>query len=108
VYPVRGQVFFKDKPAEGAVVTLTPSAGSDTKTPRPQGAVEEDGSFSLNTFDLDDGAPEGDYAVTIRWAGKSGRPGPDLLKGRYSDPKRPIQRVTIRAGDNNLEPIRLK
>jgi hypothetical protein len=108
VYPVRGQVFFKDEPAEGAVVTLTPSAGFDAKTPRPQGAVEKDGSFRLNTFDLHDGAPEGDYVVTIRWGGKSGRPGPDRFRERYNDPKRPIQRVTIRAGDNNLEPIRLK
>ncbi|HEV3344879.1 MAG TPA: hypothetical protein VG125_31165, partial [Pirellulales bacterium] len=52
----------------------------------------------MSTYELNDGAPAGRYAVTITWPGANPRSngegdeeiqGPDQLGGRYSNPQRP-------------------
>ena len=58
---------------------------------RPQAVVAADGSFRLTTFINHDGAPAGDYYVTVYWPAPGPedetRPRPDLLGGRYADPR---------------------
>jgi hypothetical protein len=93
VYPVQGQVRAAgDQPAEGALVIFHPlgeAAGDSTK---PLAYVKSDGSFHLTTYTQDDGAPEGEYAITIEWHSPNANPfagkkeTPDLLDGRYKDP----------------------
>src|SRR5687767_4512279 len=72
VYPVQGSLFVKGKPAVGAAVTFHPlpleSGKSTALTSRA--TVSDDGTFRLATYNLDDGAPEGEYAVTVYWPGK--------------------------------------
>jgi uncharacterized CHY-type Zn-finger protein len=63
VFPTEGMVFYKGKPAVGAVVTLIPEDKRDHYF--PWGKVREDGSFRLTTYEPDDGAPAGRYKVTI-------------------------------------------
>jgi hypothetical protein len=91
VYPVQGQAFVQKKPAVGALVIFTPKENAEReKWPMgyPRGNVQADGSFKLTTYRPDDGAPAGNYAVTVYW----GSPGSDevregdLLQGRYVDP----------------------
>jgi hypothetical protein len=116
VYPVHGQVFDnKDKPAAGAMVVFHPVGGAPDDIDKPRAFVADDGSFALTTYEKDDGAPEGEYVVTIEWRPKSANPfdakkmQPDHLKGRYSDVKRSRIRFKIEAKpDNKLEPIRLR
>jgi glycine/D-amino acid oxidase-like deaminating enzyme len=110
VYPVRGQVFVQGKPAVQARVTLHPVDPTDTA--RPSAVVEEDGSFRFSTYLAFDGAPAGEYVVTVEWPSAARKQdelnaGLDLLQGRYSDPKKSPLRVRVREEQNELEPFRL-
>jgi|SRR5215831_15610996 len=115
VYPVHGYVFdANNKPASGALVVFHPLEGDAGDRDKPRAFVAEDGSFALTTYEKEDGAPEGEYVVTIEWRPKSANPfdankqKPDQLKGRYSDAKKSKLRFKIdRKQDNMLEPIRL-
>ena len=114
VYPVRGGVFFRDRPAPGATVVFHPVASTDPKAPRPSGVVAADGTFTLSTFALDDGAPAGDYVVAIVWltpapatATASAERG-NRLPQVYADPKSSPLRATVKEGPNVLDPFKLK
>jgi hypothetical protein len=111
--PVRGKVFFRDRPAEGARVTFVPQGGNDPRAARPTAAVERDGTFRLSTRSSYDGAPAGRYAVTVVYRSPTKKvddenAGPDLLDGKYRDPKTTPLRADVKAGENELEPFRLK
>ncbi len=76
----------------------------------PHAIVEPDGSFRLTTYRTGDGAPAGSYALTVSWPlppVRGREEGPDRLRGRYADPARPLRRVEVAAGDNDLGTIRL-
>lgn len=70
--------------------------------------VEKDGSFQLSTYELHDGAPAGDYAVTVFWTGNADGPAPDVLRHRYGDPSRPVVKTTVQGPEVRLEPFQLK
>jgi hypothetical protein len=68
VYPVRGKVTLDGQPAVGAFVKFKMINGSgQTKWMMPQGTTDEDGTFRLDTYEMGDGAPEGNYNVFINW-----------------------------------------
>jgi hypothetical protein len=60
------------------------------KTIVPQAVTDDDGRFDLSTYGMEDGAPVGDYEVTIDWpAYRHGRTiGPNRLGEKFSDPKK--------------------
>ncbi len=112
VYPTTGKVFYLGTPAEWARVTLVSLDGRDPKKPKPGGQVGSDGSFRLSTYASYDGAPAGRYAVTIVYPSPARKEndenvGPDLLQGRYADPKTTPLTVQIKKGTNHLEPFNL-
>lgn len=112
VHPVRGEVYVNGKPAAGAVVELRAADDAERDQFRPHGICGPDGSFRLTTFRSNDGAPVGDYALTVTWP-LPPRPGtdedgPDRFTGRHADPRRPPQRVAVTAGTNDLGRIDLK
>ena len=113
VFPVQGTIAYQGKPAAGAIVILHPQ-GESTKTHmKARGKSDVDGMFRLTTYDLEDGAPAGDYIVTLYWP--VARPpgaldlddGPDRLAGRYLDIKTPLTRLTIRPEPTVLPPIKI-
>ncbi len=117
-HPASGTVSFGGKPAKGVVVTLIPAdAQTLPLTGYPRGEVDADGRFTLTTLSPGDGAPAGEYKLTLRWpvdlAGKAkslaeaqGEGGDaDKLKSRYADPKTTPWSVTIKPGDNALAPV---
>lgn len=114
VYPVRGTVLYRDKPAAGARVVFHPVNSAAHDQPVPQATVDADGSFRLSTYTQHDGAPPGTYAVTVQWSSDSvkeedGTPvGPDRLQGRYGDPKKTPLRIEVRAERNELKPFLIK
>lgn len=113
VHPVRGQLFVGEKAPAGAFILLIPvNEPADSPVPRPRATVASDGSFQISTFGENDGAPAGEYLVTVTWPGgvlPDGREEPeDKLLGRYANPSQPAARVTIREGANELEVMRLK
>ena len=110
VYPTTGRLLINGAPPAGAIVGLHPANGDfDERGSRPAGKVQDDGSFVLATYGVEDGVPEGDYVVTVFWpANPEGPdPGPDRLSGRYAAPKASPLRITVHEGDNELEPIEL-
>jgi hypothetical protein len=119
VNPVEGQVFYKDKPLAGAVVTFHPKEGHAVKAVRPNGLTKEDGTFTLTTG-TQEGAPAGTYTVTIICSVEKKPPGKskvistapaeteDILRGGYADVTRSQIQVEIKNGPNKLEPFRLK
>lgn len=80
--PVKGKVMLKGKPVDGAEVTfLSTTAGRSAS-----GRTNADGTFSLTTMKTGDGAPPGDYVVTIskiETKGKKGGPETDVAAGVY-------------------------
>jgi hypothetical protein len=111
VYPVHGVVLDgKNKPAKGAVVVFHPTAG-DAQDCRPVGTVDDNGEFVLTTYQSGDGAPAGDYVVTlVRPAPRRtplDREGGDLLQGRFADPAASKITVTVEKQTDNEVKIRL-
>src|SRR5262249_14314403 len=107
VYSVRGKVLYKGKPVSAGVVLYELEGGDPaaSKSPVPggplraTGRIEADGSFRLVAYQGTDGVPAGNYRVGISSvpsrseanildAAASARKGnPDVLAGRYADPK---------------------
>ena len=117
VHPVSGKLLVAGKPAANAEVVLYPVAGAGEAGPvqvRPHATVEADGSYHLTTFVTRDGAPVGDFAVTVIWPGPrvkgqgDDEPGPDRLLQRYGDPKKPAASVHIGTETTELATIDLK
>ena len=111
LHPVEGSVTWRGEPAEGATVILHPQVPNDTSEPRPNGQVAADGTFQLGTYGTADGAPVGSYGVTIEWP-EPGKPlegpGPDRLRGRYANPRKPEWTIEVKEGPNQLEPFVLR
>ena len=110
IYPVSGRVTFKGSPASGAVVFFQRQGSGVLNEHMIMGIVQEDGSFELVCGSLGKGAPCGEYDVLIEWkrtGQRNGRTqtGPDKLKGRYADPKRPRFHVGITPEHNELPPF---
>jgi serine/threonine-protein phosphatase CPPED1 len=107
VNPVRGKVFFEGTPTPNALVAFH-LVNPDTKRFSRAGdaMVEPDGTFALSTYTANDGAPTGEYAVTVVWwnplVDAEGKPGPNLLPERYSKPETTPLRATIKAGTNEV------
>ena len=110
VYPVHGQVFYNGKPATGALVLFHEVNAAASQEMRPHGQVDQNGDFVLSTYAAVDGAPAGDYVVTVDWRqampGRGGR-GPSILPPEYGMSQRSPLRATIRAENNSLPPFRI-
>ncbi len=106
VFPVKGQILFEGKPASGATVFFVPTE-VESEAISPYGVTDANGTFTLTTYLTYDGAPAGDYVVTVRWPGppkKGGEDesGPDKLQGRYGDPKTSKLKTTVEKKPNEL------
>lgn len=115
VFPTTGMVTFQGKAPAGALVVLHPKVVTPkNESIRPRAYVQPDGSFELSSYESNDGAPVGDYAVVMVWPktikgpdGSSG-PGPNILPPKYSRPETSPAVVKIAEGANQLQPIVLK
>jgi hypothetical protein len=109
VYPVKGQVLLADgKPLTAGQVVLV--SKEDREFP---GKVESDGHFSIKT-PAGDGAPEGAYKVRIDPESQAGsgsrtkRSTANLpFPAKYTDESTSDLTVTVKPGENNLEPMKL-
>ncbi len=113
VFPVSGRILVNGRPAPGAELSFHSLSAEDEKK-KPFAIADANGSYRPSTRLANDGAPAGDYAVTVVWpkvikgvGGEEDR-GPDQLRDRFSSPQRPAAKVTIIEGDNQLPPIELK
>ena len=128
VYPVSGKVLYKGEPAAGAVVYFQKQGElAPAHDLVPFGIVQNDGQFSLVSEGLGDGALPGTYSVLVEWTDKTENgvvpvkgsgasklvkrvrlhAGPDRLKGRYFNNKKPLLTAEVKPGPNQLEPFEL-
>jgi hypothetical protein len=111
--PVRGSVFYRGKPAEGAVVTFV-ALESESNPPKRFAAIAgADGSFRVSSRGVHDGIPVGTYAIAVFYLSPEKKAdglnaGPDLLKGKYSDAKTSSLRAELKPGENELPPFRFE
>jgi hypothetical protein len=120
-------VLLRDAPAAPGA----PAAGEEP----PSAMVEEDGSFTVSSGDKGNGALAGTYKVMITWrtgvgadaakaqeesekkkrgararitrADKHAMLAPDRLKGRYSQPEKPLLTAEVKPETNHLPPFEL-
>ena len=121
LYPVQGKVIFKGKDVGGATVIFHPKDGDPVKSHRSVGLTADDGTFKLSTGDKL-GAEAGTYKVTLIWtkevppaAGKKkeinlnmSAETYDVFQGSFAELSKSKIEVSIKAGDNKLEPFRLE
>ena len=113
-FPVHGLVSTKGKPLAEAMVTLHPVSGEMAGGQKPLGITKADGTFELTTFKSGDGAPPGEYAISVELrALQTGgeeptRTGPNTLPAKYAKPATSGLKFTVIAGENQISPIELK
>lgn len=111
--PVRGQVLVGDKPLAEARVIFHPLSEQPVGVPKPMGVCDEEGRFELSTFDVYDGAPAGQYAITVeyrelKYVGEEEiRAGRDLVPPEFGDLKKTILKYEVVLGENEVPPLQL-
>ena len=112
-FPVEGTVLIQGQPAEGVQVFLHPCDASQRGQPR--GVTDAAGRFRLRTYHDGDGAPAGEYTVTVYWPAPykpqvpvEDQLPPDRLGGRFMNPTDSSLRATVNAGPTTLPPFELK
>lgn len=111
VYIVEGRLFVDGHPVSNANVAFHPAVAAAAKPVCPVALTGNDGRYRLTTFVPGDGAPPGDYIVTVI------RRDPmqefdecectdvrqhDVYKGFYADPTTSPLRATVRAAHNEI------
>jgi hypothetical protein len=114
--PTGGKVAYRKSTIPvGALVVFHPTDPATEKVigGKPFAKVKDDGTFELTTYSEGDGAPPGEYGITIDWRGapKAGAApaddgevrsgGPSKLAPKYSNPRQPFTKVTVKKGDAN-------
>ena len=114
VYPTRGVVTYRGKSLPDATVRLHPVETQGVEV-IPRGSVESDSGFALTTYRRNDGAPAGQYNVSVSWLGPLNGVSEDAedrlkerLPNKYTNPRTSGIKVTIAEGENELPPIDLK
>ncbi len=111
-YHIKGKVLVDGQPAKDVQVAFHPKGTGDQSAYFPSGKTDEKGEFALSTLTTGDGAPAGQYDVTIVWPIRynpiSTRWEGDKLKGKYKDKSKPFTTVTVEPKDQELEPFNLK
>jgi hypothetical protein len=111
VVPVTGRVLVNGEPPERALVVLHPVGGAAGAI-RPHAEVGPDGRFTVSTYATNDGAPPGEYLVTVEWWRHSGRSGDDSpptnrLPPRYAVPQTSGLHARVGNGPTDLPTFEL-
>jgi hypothetical protein len=117
IYPVTGQVLYNKQPLKGIDVAFHPvDPKNDTGYP-PHAKTNEKGQFTLTTYELEDGAPAGDFQVALAFAVEvaGGDEGSDQTKrilfqvpAKYHRKETSGITVKIKPEANTLEPFTLE
>ncbi len=103
-YPVTGVITVDGNPPGGEIqITCHPVDGFDAQRPSvSQTSSNEEGKFSISTYEAGDGVPAGNYKLTFSWQEfnvmSREYSGPDKLNGRYSDPEKSEVLLKVEAG----------
>jgi hypothetical protein len=109
IYPVRGTVHYQGRPAGGVMVVFHRQDVEGSE--RSYGKTLPDGSFKLSTLSAGDGAPLGQYRITLTWPPTEDEEAPgltDKLGGRYADPHKSAFLWEVKPEPNIIPPFELK
>lgn len=112
VVPVSGKVLVDGKPAAKARLAFKPLGDRDPSAPPTIAITEDDGTFRPTTILSHDGAPAGDYAVSVTWPaikvdyGEEVE-GADRLRGKYASPEGSGLKAVVKAGGGELPTFEL-
>jgi len=112
-FPVRGQVSYKGKPLADAMVVLHRVGGDIEGNHKPIAYTSATGSFVVSTMRPGDGAPSGEYAITIELRAPQTigeevvRNGPNLLPAKYAVPASSNLKFVVERGENEIPAINL-
>jgi hypothetical protein len=112
VFPVSGQVTWNGQPLPNAFVVLHPKGAHDLRAVTARGQTDQSGNFRVTTYEAGDGAPVGDYAVTVAYhqlvaTGGGYEPGPNVLPSKYAAPETTELTAHVAEGPNQLPPLTL-
>jgi hypothetical protein len=111
VFPVKGKVMIDGQPMSGATVLFYPTQDfpKGSAQQHPRAVVEEDGTFQVSTYGSNDGAPAGEYTVTVSWKGDTDGLNneqqadlPEKAPETVLHARTTKLRVEIKNGDNSL------
>lgn len=111
-YPASGSLTLAGKPIAGAQITLVPQDSKFPESIRPTAVTRADGRFDLSTFQDGDGAPRGEYKVSVIWhplvQSEAGAVrGANALPARYATPDSSGLTVSISDSKTTLPAIDL-
>ena len=106
-HAVSGQVLLDGCPVPGMMVQFNQAAADGKKFTRVGDArIEADGSFTLTTYRAGDGAPLGDYVVTIAsgfgLVESPGKPVANPLPEKYRKPETSPLKASVKEGKNTF------
>jgi 3',5'-cyclic AMP phosphodiesterase CpdA len=107
-HPASGKVLLNGSPLVGGYVTFYATDPKDAKKAvhTADAVTEPDGSFALSTYKAFDGAPEGEYKVTVvlrePFFEPSGKLGPNRLPERYATAAATELTATVKSGSNTF------
>jgi len=112
--PVRGMVASHQKPVPGVTVKFHPQFDMGRVKFIPNGETDREGMFTLSTGEGGNGAPLGDYVVTLEKLKVTHDPQQssievevDEWQGKYADPATSTWKVTVKDGTNDLKPFEI-
>jgi hypothetical protein len=114
VFPASGKLVYDGRPLDGAFVVLHPKGAANGRAaPRPHAQASADGSFTLTSYESNDGAPAGDYTMTVELRslvkhGGDVTAGPNTLPAKYSRVDTSPVAVQIAEGTNQLPEVQIR
>lgn len=114
VFPTEGKLLIHGKPVGNVTVFFIPVDNTNPDAVRAYATTKPDGSFSLTTFDAYDGAPAGEYIVTLLYepltsALTRAKSKPVVIDKKFVNPATsPLRATVTKAPKNVLEPIDAK
>lgn len=90
VFPARGKLEYQGKPLAGVTLIFNPV--DENQKIKPQATTDAEGNFAATTFSTGDGAPEGEFIITL------------VAKSEESDSAREDGEAT---GRNNSKKLKL-
>lgn len=110
VFVVTGKVTYNSSPIENATIVFHPIGEEGPNAVKSRGKTDAQGNFKLTTYDTNDGAPAGEYQVTVeQWL--AGRPdeGPsNRLPAYLSKPESSGLKATVNKAPTEVPTFEIK
>jgi hypothetical protein len=105
-HTVRGKVYADGCPVAGAYIVFQSVPVAGQPSARADARTEPDGTFTLSSYNANDGAPVGEYNVTIVQRqplfSEFGKPGPNQLPDKYAKAETSGLKSVVKSGENEF------